>query len=277
MKKDTKPQDEVWKLKAFKFKLVVFTFVTAVLLAAVSICHSGWSQNLILGIATGIFTSSLISLIMLLYQEKNEKINRLNDRIKLMDRFKTVAYNLIHNINFAKINNRELTVEDYIKEQHRWFHEYFKRIVAKSDSEEETQQRMEQIREFYNGNLYLKFLFENYNPDAQAYMGMQYSDLISFREKYFLTWELLSNNKADDAIFWFSEFLEIFKRLISEDEFYELNNFNKLKFNYDDLGHIAINYTEFEQSETQFKFAREFNQIRTRNYKKYYSKHHVEE
>lgn len=54
-------------------------------------------------------------------------------------------------------------------------------------------------------------------------------------------------------------------------EFVELSNFNLLSFTYDDLGNWKINTDKFEANEPMFKFAREFNNIRSQNYKKYYS------
>lgn len=93
-----------------------------------------------------------------------------------------------------------------------------------------------------------------------------------FNVKYIETYELMYNKQWDKAFLVFSDWLEVFKRILCCDKFIELSNFPLFEFKFDKQGRLSVIGNEFEEREQNFKFAREFNSIRIRNYINRYGK-----
>lgn len=229
-----------------------------------------WAQSLVLSLGTGAAMSALVSWVFYINDKLIKKRERLNARIVFMNDFKVLYYNFIKSINFDKKTSITIDTENYIKNQHRWYHEYYKRIVANSENEEERDVRIKQLRSFMD-SAKVKFCecFEyNSNWKDGEYNEWQHKEL-SYIFSSFKNIEIyIESEDYSLAFFEFSYFLECLKRMSKE--FVELSNFNLLSFTYDDLGDLKINTEKFEANEPMFKFAREFNDIRNKNYKKYY-------
>lgn len=165
-----------------------------------------------------------------------------------------------------------MSLEEYIKNQHRWFHEYYKQIVANNTNDKETQKRINQINIFIASTLALfQQCFEySYSWKEGEYTDWQKTELYNIYLDYKNTQIYLQNNNYKRAFLEFAFLLETLKRI--SDEFEELKTFNLLCFSYNSNGELTIQTGRFEEKETMFKFAREFNAIREKNYKKYYAK-----
>ena len=230
-----------------------------------------WTQSLFLSLGTGAAMSALVSWIFYINDKLVKKRERLDARIVFMDDFKFLYNNIIKSINFDKKTSVTIDAENYIKNQHRWYHEYYKRIVANSDTEEETATRIKQLWSFMDSTK-IKFCecFEcNSNWKNGEYSERQRKEITYIFSSYRNIESYIESEDYIPAFFEFSYFLECIKRMSKE--FVELSNFNLLSFTYDDLGNLRINTDKFEANEPMFKFAREFNDIRNQNYKKYYS------
>ena len=230
-----------------------------------------WTQSLLLSLGTGAAMSALVSWVFYINDKLVKKRERLNARIVFMNDFKVLYYNFIKSINFDKKTSVTIDTENYIKNQHRWYHEHYKRIVANSENEEERDIRIKQLRSFMDSTK-IKFCecFEyNSNWKDGEYSEWQHKELSYIFSSFKNIENYIESEDYSPAFFEFSYFLECLKRMSKE--FVELSNFNLLSFTYDDLGNLKINTDKFEANEPMFKFAREFNNIRSQNYKKYYS------
>ncbi|MBR6633526.1 MAG: hypothetical protein IKL05_04390 [Clostridia bacterium] len=237
-----------------------------------SLICEGWQRDLLMGLGTGAGTSALVSLVFYLNDKQIKKRESLNQRIAFMHEFRFLYWNVITSINFDKCNGVVLSLEDYVKRQHRWYHEYYKRTVAKSATEEETRLRIERLKEFIASSIArFQELFEYDSAWKNGdYTSWQKTELSGLYVEFKNVRIFLDCNDYESAILEFAYLLERIKRMASE--FTELKSFELLRFEYDENGSLHIDVSLFEEKEVDFKFAREFNEIRRSNYIKHYSK-----
>lgn len=266
------PKKEIERLRKTRFSFIYYIFAGAIVFCLASYFVCGWLQNCLLGFGTGLLTSTIISFCFSVYQRKNEKIQAYQKRIDFMEKLKVCIYNLLPEINFSKICNKVLSLEAYIKEQHRWFHDYYKRIIADNEVERQTQERKNQLVKFYNNTVDFIMTFDAYHMTQDVYSEWQIKEIKSFRDDYELSKNLVERGKYCEAFLHFSSWLEVFKRLICADSFMELSSFMLIEFKYNEECVLSINYDKFEEQESFFKFARQFNAIRKSNYIKQYGK-----
>jgi len=108
----------------------------------------GWWQTLLISLGTGVLASAIVSFAFWEIQRESEKRIAYKRRGDFMEQFKVLAYNIIHNINWSCGQSALLSLNDYIKIQHRWFHEYYKKIVAENVNKEEADLRIKQMVQF---------------------------------------------------------------------------------------------------------------------------------
>lgn len=246
----------------------------AIIAINLSLQQTGWLQNLLIGIGTGLLTSAIVSFTFWFIQKINEDTVAVKLRRNFIEQFKIFAFQLLGGINMTPCQNKTLSLNEYIKLQHRWFHEYYKKLIADNGNDAETELRENQIKKFikeYTVDIDLLFRpTENWKEgdfsDNQVYeLNGLYGEV--YKCKYY------SKNQQNMSSFLaFASFLEILKRILCDDNFVELQNFTLLKFKYDETGKMQLVDEEFNNKEILFKFAKEFNMIRTKNYKKYYGK-----
>ena len=187
--------------------------------------------------------------------------------------FKIFYYNLVYSVDFAEKEDGDRTVmlDEYIKMQHRWFHEYYKRMVANNSSEEETRIRIQQIEQFVcaiQASFYNAFEFSSSWKDGD-FTEEQMREL-TYCYIDFKNMQLRMANKDFQSSFLdFATFLECIKRVASK--FIETKNFNKITFKLTKES-TEIQWDEFEKVEAFFKFARAFNEVRNQNYREHYSR-----
>lgn len=168
------PKKKIKNLRRTKFYTIYYIFAIALIFCLLSFFVYDWLQNLLLGLTTGFFTSALISIVMLFYQRKNEQIQAYQDRIAFMEEFKIVCYNLLNNdLDMAKEANIQINLEEYVKKQHRWFHDYYKYMVANNEDEEQTKIRIAQLKNFYQKTAYCKSFIEHCKIYKLAYTDWQ--------------------------------------------------------------------------------------------------------
>lgn len=254
--------------------LAMFAFL--VLLACVLICCScsstGWVQNLLVGLGTGAVTSASVSLVFYLNDKQIKLRERLRSRMLFMKKFKTLYYNFVFAMDFERRKDETVGLETYIKNQHRWHHDYYKKMVAGSDNEEETKVRIEQLKIFMLRNsAQIRACFE-YSDDWEngEYDTWQRSMLSRFHRGIIETQIALELGNSRLAFFEFTYLLEEAKKLWSG--FEELKNFGLLTFTYDSDGELNVNDSKFEDKEKFFKYAKQFNEARIQNYMKCFSR-----
>ncbi len=255
-------------------------FALLVLLACVLICCSftstGWAQNLLIGLGTGAVTSALVSLVFYLNDKQIKLRERLRSRMLFMEKFKTLYYNFVFAMDFAKEKDKTIGLETYVKYQHRWYHDYYKRMFVGSDNEDETKVRIEQLKIFMRRNsAQIRACFDYSNDwENGEYDSWQRSMLLRFYRGIKETQIALELGNSRLAFFEFAYLLEEVKNLWSG--FEELKNFGLLTFTYDLDGQLKVNDSEFEDKEKLFKYSKEFNEARRQNYMKYFSRQTME-
>lgn len=276
--KKVKNKDEYLFSEIKSIGIFSVLFLLAVALILIGICMKDpMCQNLFLGLGTGATTSALVSLVFYLNDKEIKKRERLKMRKTFMEDFKILFHNIVYSIDYDTRNNETISLDEYIKDQHRWYHEYYKRMEANNIDEKETADRIKSLDEFISDNI-IRFQ-QCFEYDTSWKKG-EFSDwqreeitkiYLGFKDSQ----TYLENKQYKSAFLEFAYFLEVTKRLSTE--FTELDNFNLLTFSYDAKGLLTIQTEKFEEKETTFKFAREFNEIRRENYKKYYKKKNVNE
>ena len=244
----------------------------AIGLSIASALTEGVIQSIFIGLTTGIMSSAVVSFAVWAMQKDQERVKANNCRRDFMMQFKILSYKLINNVNMAQNQDTKLSLKDYIKLQHRWFHDYYKRIVAENTTESETELRIKQITQFiekYERNLRSIFESRIIWEDGN-FSDWQLKELKDLYEEFCDCKDYIERNNYKYAFLSFASFLEIFKRVMTEDSFNELEYFNLMQFNYNENGTLTINEEEFNDQEKMFKFAKDFNKIRMENYKKYY-------
>lgn len=239
----------------------------------------GWWQTLLISLGTGVLASAIVSFAFWKVQKDSELRIAKQKRALFMYDAKICFYNLIGSIDFAPNVSCECTLEEYIKNQHRWFHEYYKKLVADNEDKAETELRIKRLNNFIEDfDMQFCSLFEsNATWKEGNFDEWQLSELRSLIKDYNETKIYFGKDNYKQAFLSFAEFLEVFKRIITDNKFEELRNFTLISFSYDENGKLTVNEEDFEEQESFFKFAKNFNQIRRENYKKYYGKNTEQE
>ena len=135
---------------------VLLGILAMVLIAASSCIKEPWTQSLLLSLGTGAAMSALVSWVFYLHDKLVKKREKIDARIVFMYDFKILYHNMINAMDFDERSSVTINTEQYIKNQHRWYHEYYKRIVAGSDTEEETGVRIKRLQSFMD-SMKIKF------------------------------------------------------------------------------------------------------------------------
>lgn len=262
--------------KERSFIICEMSILISISLAFISVSWlvNNWCQALFISIGTGLLASAIVSYAFWKIQKESENRIAKQKRALFMYDAKICFYNLIGSIDFATNVSCECSLEEYIKNQHRWFHEYYKKLVADNEDKAETELRIKQLNNFIE-DIDMQFcsLFEsNATWKEGNFDEWQISELRSLFKDYNETKIYFNKNNYKQAFLCFAEFLEVFKRVMSGNKFEELRNFTLITFSYDENGELTVNEEDFEKQESFFKFAKSFNRIRHENYIKYYGK-----
>lgn len=232
-----------------------------------SFCLTEWLQVLFISLGTGLLSSAVVSLTFWVIQYEKELRTANKRRKEFMWKFKILVYEMITYLNMASCQNEELSLEDFIKLHQRWFHEYYKKLVANNGNEDDTNLRIKQINNFIE-SFYVDFeiLFNSRTIwEDGNFSKRQLSELQDLYKKFYESLNYSKNQNCKQLFLSFAWFLEDFKNILVEIEFKELENFKLLHFNYSEKGNLKISDKEFNEKEHIFKFAKEFNELSITN------------
>ena len=230
---------------------------------------SGLMQNLLIGFGTGAATSAFVSLIFYLNETIKTVHSRWSNRRRFMTNFKILFDNIFENITFDTSAEEKMSFSSYSKKQHRWFHEYYKRMIAGSSDSEETSKRVKQINSFIKRiDAMFDCCFE-YGSTWQdsGFDYYQRHHILAIYSDYKGTKTELKYKNYKSAFLHFAFFIEGLST--SVEYFDELDSYSLLTFNSNGKT-IKIDREEFYKREPFLKFADDFNKIRNTNYKKHY-------
>lgn len=274
--------DEKIKNKIFlsNLKSILLFFILAIIaciLIQKSLGSDGWLQNLFLSLGTGAATSAIVSLVFYINDALIKSRERMYHRLIFMKEFKYLYFNLLHIINFEQSNNCNFNLEAYIKKQHRWYHEQYKRMIAKNTTQTDIDVRIQKIE------IFLSSFLERFNQIFEYHNDWKNCEFNYWQEKLLVDFYadvktiqfLMNENDHASIILRFAYFIERLRQLPSV--FHELKNFDLLNFQYNDNGQLLVDTKSFEENETEFKSYRSFHEIREKNYIEYYSNKNVVE
>lgn len=151
---DSKNVTKIFLIEKVIVLFLSFLLVTSISLISIGARCEGVTQSILIGLGTGFATSFLVSLAFYITGKLIKKRDCLINRDKFIFDFKILLYRIIGDIDYCIIENGEYDLQSYIKNQHRWFHDYYKRMIVENDSEEETEQRLKSLQDFLNEEEY---------------------------------------------------------------------------------------------------------------------------
>lgn len=250
-------------------KVIIYLILAILLLISIVFICCGLfcecvDKDLFIGLGTGAATSFVVSGVFYLINELNTKMKELKNRDKFIFDFKSLLYRSIDIIDFASLNDGEYDFQQYLKEQHRWFHNYVKKMDANADTDGETQKRLTDLTNYINSEEFMYRLAFG-SPFLWRNSGFNKYQIIEIESLYKNFETLLISLKNQQLYRLFLTFSEIFDDINRTlDLFSELESFKLLKINIKN-GRSEIIYKNFEEKEPLFKFIREFNNIRHEN------------
>ena len=129
------------------YLIYVFFFMAlcAIALIGQAVKSSGIQRDICLSMGTGLITSSIVSLLFVFAGKTMRRIESMKQRESFLLDFKMILHSLIIYLDFDKTLDSTLGYTDFIKKQHRWFHEYYKKAFEKNASLKETSLRKKHI------------------------------------------------------------------------------------------------------------------------------------
>ena len=243
-----------------RYLLLNLSFLLGLLLTWASITliiystkTEGWTQNLLLSLGTGVATSALVSYIVYINDLIKRKREMAINRESFLNDYKLLVFGIVRSIDFNLEADGNYSYEEYVKAQHRWFHEYYKTMVANNHTQKETTARVKALKNFVI----------NHEPLINYYLGdsniwkkcgftyYQKSELDFLKYNFMSMSYNIEKNEYQSAFLDCATFLEIIKRV--PEYFDELKSFSDLRFIIKD--HIlTIDYKEFDKKEPFCKF-----------------------
>lgn len=254
---------------------LVYLFVTFFIAAFALIGNAkekeGYLQNLYLSLGTGLLTSAATSLIFFFYGRTKARNESLKSREDFISKFKLYYYILLSYLDFDVSFEGKLSLYDFIKTQHRWFHEYYKRLLVKNGSLKDTNLRLRQIKDFFKSQFaFFKEYFELDNSWKTCYLTKSERDVINNVYMFFKKSEIsLEQNATKEILYNFAFFLEWLSRL--PDVFKEMKSFETIKVS-NNKSSIEMDLVEFYKKEPAFAQFDDLASARYSNYKVNYSK-----
>lgn len=261
---DNKNEFKIRKVDFIIWLIFISLFIIAFLLIFKGLICDGVVRSLFIGLGSGVATSFLVSLVFYIIDKLIKKKESIRNRDRFIFDFKIMMYRTITSINFCNLNDGEYELQAYIKLQHRWYHDYYKKMEVGSDNKLDTKNRLDNLKQYIDSEehiyestfgydyLWKKSSFTNYQIESIERIYLYYKNVVIS----------IKNNNISRAFLDFSSLLECLKNVV--DVISELSSFKLIKLNSKN-GEVSIDYTDFEKEERIFKFAREFNQIRHNN------------
>ena len=245
--------------------------VGAVVLIGQAEKYQGFQRDLNLSLGTGILSSFLVSLAFVFAGKTTAKVKAIKQRTSFLFDFKTLLHSLITYLDFDKSIDSTMNYVDYLKIQHRWFHEYYKRTVAKNSSLRETNIRKKQISDFYIAqSAWIKQYFEFDNRWRECELSESEKILLKSIYIAFKKTEISIEQKSTKQLFYdFAFFIEWLSRL--PDTFQELKNFNLIAISSKE-GEINFDFSKFYEKEKFLAGVNSIHETRQKQYIKNYSK-----
>ena len=270
---DNKNFNRTLKIDRYIVALISIPLAIGVVFILIGLIKTDHVQNLLFGLGTGAVTSFLVSLMFYVLDILISKKHKLKNHDKFIIHFKMLFYRAIEISNFSTLNDGEYNLRDYLKLQHRWYHDYFKRMIAKSDTEIETKKRLEDLIQYIESE---EYYYENLFIWNTVWQNSLFSDeQLCLIEDVYLHYKAvvisIKNKKTQRAFLEFSLLLETFCKIL--DSIDEFKSFKLVKISAKD-NQLLFKYDEFEKEEHLFKFVREFSEIREKNYEKEYGSKH---
>lgn len=261
------------KKKEPKFKFVFYLILALIWTIGVILTIKGekYKISTLVSLGTGLITSGIITVIFNWLIAKQNKINKRMQRKKFFKSSIINFYDLIMSLNITNLKNVSLkNSHEFIHANHRYYHEYYKRMIANYKNSTETLLRMDDIDEFIHiNNLFFEKLKNtNYLITEEGFDENEIGLIDSLSEDYYQVKYFYEKSDELNAIYYMAMLLNTIARVLQEVNEYKL--LNAMQFEFNECGALNINKSELYTRMTLIKFIDEFRNTRSTNYKKNY-------
>lgn len=243
----------------------------AIALVGQGVMSSGDQRDICLSMGTGLITSFIVSLAFVFAGKTMHKIEAMRQRESFLHDFKIVLHSMVTYLDFDKSLESPANYAGFIKKQHRWFHEYYKKAFAKNSSLKETNLRKKQISDFYKTqSIWMKQCFEFDSRWKSGYFIQNEKNLLNNLYIFYKKTEISMEQKSSTQAFCdFAFFLEWLSRL--PDTFHELRHFKLITVSSLD-GNLSFDFSKLYEKEKLLSGIDSFHNTRNKKYLEEYSK-----
>ena len=266
--------DFKWEIKKYKLD-IIFSLVILLALVIVTLFFllSTYAdepfRGIYVGLATGLISSSVVSIFIYLHDKHKLKLQENVLFEKYQNQLKNYIYYSLDLFDFAEISDGEYSYVDFIKIQHRWFHDYSKKMQVDNYNKNEVTKRIKQINKYVVSTFskFMYFVKDDYKINSSGLSESNFEWIKNFIFDYVYCYDDINKNSTYSLILYFSSYLECISQI--SNYFKELGSFKKLKFVVND-GKITIFKEDFYKAEPFFKWLDDFTIIRDETIKKAY-------
>ena len=209
----------------------------------------------------GILSSSIVSITFYYVIVLEKRIYAKKKRANFFDKFIIGLYNQILDFDTYTSFNEQITLNDFLRKEHRCYHECYKRIIAKNSDSNEVKELMSKIIE----NVHLTKFYFIECENNKIIETERISSFFTLRKKI----EYYSDKQDIEAIGFMADYITDIRHLI--EYIPELKHFASIKYVFTE-GELEIHRDTFFKEEKFIKFANDFNNIRRKNIIKKYGK-----
>ena len=251
--------------------IFAFLLIAAIVLIGQAAKSDGFQKELCLSLGTGLITSFFVSLAFVFSEKTKRKIESIKQRESFLFDFKMLFHSMLTYLDFDKSISSPSDYIGFLKIQHRWFHEYYKRMVAKNTSLKETNVRVKQISDFFKAQSgWIKQYFEFDSRWKNCYLNDNERNLLNRFYISFKKAEISLEQKTTKQLFYdFAFFIEWLSRF--PETFLELRNFKIITVSSKEAN-IVFDFEKFYEKEKHLAFINDFHETRRNIYKSSYSK-----
>ena len=259
--------------KNFWGKIFPLILLFPAILSIIKFSLTEWKYaDIFLNIAIGLLTSSIVTIAFEKIQQYKDLQEKKRKRAAFLLELKLFMAGTLDYIDFSKGNVDILSLDDYFKLQHRYFHEHYKKMYASNANQKETQCRVEQMKWFYGEmDIHLKVILGSTYDWKECGFNLEESHRITEVYKNYCRGRLyLEKEDFLRAIASFAVFLDELRLLLLEIE--ELNTFRMIRFDYKNGNLSKVDFERFALVEPYIVRVAQDSEARRADYQREYGK-----
>lgn len=260
---------ELWKSLITRLPALISVIV---LLIGIGLITYGQDTMFVPDIGIGLLTSSVVTLVFLFNDYIRGKITNRNSRVLFFEEFILFLFDSLRSLPLLNEKNVNYDMKDYLVQQHRSFHDNYKKVIVNGQNDSEILELKKLAWEIINSNkVGLDKIFNSMSYRVEEGPFTKHElDLLSTYYSEFQAMVNTMNDENNAVIYHTAMWLTSNRRLL--EVFDELEDMATIYIYFDEEGKCKIDYSAYIHKEPFFRFKLEFQEIRRNNYEKLYSK-----